>query len=140
MKRKTVAEERPDLVSQWDAENTYPPDKVLCGSHLKVLWNCPKGHTWSAEVKNRVLLGSGCPYCKHRAVLRGYNDLLTTNPELMTTWSNKNIVKPYEVLPSSNREVIWECSKGHEWKARIADRTRGHGCPYCSGNKDIKNK
>ena len=135
MKRKTVAEERPDLVSQWDAENKYPPDRVSCGSHLRVRWICPKGHSWLAVVKNRVLLGSGCPYCQHRAVLRGYNDLLTANPELMDTWSKKNTVKPYEVLPSSNREVIWKCDKGHEWKARIADRTRGHGCPYCSGNK-----
>jgi len=57
MKRKTVAEERPNLVSQWDTENKYPPDQVLCGSHLKVRWICSKGHTWSAEVKNRVLLG-----------------------------------------------------------------------------------
>lgn len=86
-------------------------------------------------VKNRTLVGSSCPICEHRAVLKGYNDLLTVNSALAGSWSEKNRLKPYEVSPSSNKVVIWKCENGHEWSARIADRTRGHGCPYCSGQR-----
>lgn len=135
MKRRSLSEERPDLLAQWSSENTLSPNKVSCGSHKKVLWVCPKGHKWEAIVKNRTLVGSGCPICEHRAVLKGYNDLLTVNSLVAESWSEKNKIKPDEVSTSSNKVVIWECKKHHEWSARIADRTRGHGCPYCSGQR-----
>lgn len=135
MRRKSVAEECPDLVPQWGTNNTCSPDKVSCGSHQKVWWVCDKGHKWQAVVKNRALLGSGCPYCEHRAVLEGYNDLQTVNPELAATWSPKNTLKPSDVSPASNAEVLWNCENGHEWRSRVADRSKGHGCPYCAGHK-----
>ena len=31
--------------------------------------------------------------------------------------------------------VWWKCERGHEWQAKIADRSRGDGCPYCSGKR-----
>ena len=135
MRRGSVAEEHPELVCQWHRSNKLLPDKVSCGSHLKVCWVCDQGHTWEAVVKNRVLKGSGCPYCEHRAVLKGYNDLKTTFPKIAKTWSPKNKLKPSEVSSRSNAEVLWRCKNGHEWKARVADRTDGHGCPYCAGQR-----
>ena len=135
MKRGSLAEERPDLLFQWDRGNTSSPYKVSAGSHKKVWWICKKGHRWEAIVKNRALIGSGCPYCEHRAVLKGYNDLQTVCPDVAKSWSPKNSKKPTEVSPSSNMEVLWICDKGHEWSARVADRTEGHGCPYCAGHR-----
>ena len=135
MKRGSLAEERPELIAQWSTSNMLSPSDVSCGSHKKVWWVCDKGHTWEATVKNRALIGSGCPYCEHRAVLKGYNDLATVNPSLAKSWSKKNKLKPSEVSPSSNTEVLWICKKGHEWSARVADRNEGHGCPYCAGHK-----
>ena len=88
-----------------------------------------------ATIKNRALLGSGCPYCEHRAVLKGYNDLQTLFPDVAKTWSPKNKLNPSEVSVRSNAEVLWLCENGHEWKARVADRTDGHGCPYCAGQR-----
>ena len=107
MRRKSVAEERPDLIPQWSPKNTQSPDKVSCGSHQKVWWICAKGHEWEATVKNRALLDSGCPYCEHRAVLEGYNDLATINPELTKSWSPKNSKKASEYASYSNAEVWW---------------------------------
>jgi DNA-directed RNA polymerase subunit RPC12/RpoP len=130
-----LAEERPDLLAQWSEINSLSPYEVSCGSHIKVRWVCKKGHEWDAIVKNRVLLGSGCPYCNLRAVLKGYNDVLTVNSTLAESCSEKNRLKPYELSPNSNKVVIWKCKNNHEWSARIADRTRGHGCPYCSGQR-----
>ena len=64
MRHKSVSEERPELVAQWARSNKLSPDKVSGGSHMKVRWVCEKGHKWDAVVKNRVILGSGCPYCE----------------------------------------------------------------------------
>ena len=135
MRRGSLAEERPDLLSQWDINNEISPEEVSCGSHKKVWWICSKGHKWEATVKNRALIGSKCPFCEHRAVLKGYNDLQTLFPQVAKTWSPKNKLNPSEVSSHSNTEVLWKCKKGHEWKARIADRTEGHGCPYCAGQR-----
>ena len=135
MRRLSVAEERPELIVQWSTSNTLSPSDVSCGSHKKVWWICDKGHEWEAVVKNRALLGSGCPYCEHRAVLNGFNDLSAVYPELAKSWSEKNKIKPSEVSAFSNTEVLWICENGHEWKARVADRAEGHGCPYCAGHK-----
>ncbi len=140
MRRRSLLEERPDLLTQWSSENTLSPSKVTCGSHKKALWVCPKGHSWEAAIKNRTLIGSGCPVCNHRSVLKGYNDLLTVNSVLARSWSDKNSLKPDEVSPCSNKIVIWKCGHGHEWSARVADRTRGHGCPYCAGQRIWKGK
>ena len=138
MRHKSVAEELPELRAQWARSNKLSPDQVSCGSHLKVWWICSEGHSWQATVKNRALLGSGCPYCEHRAVLKGYNDLKTLFPKIAKTWSPKNKLKPSDVSSRSNTEVLWQCKNGHEWKARVADRTEGHGCPYCSGRRILK--
>jgi DNA-directed RNA polymerase subunit RPC12/RpoP len=135
MKRKSLAEEKPELLAQWAKRNELNPADISCGSHKKVWWRCDKGHVWQATVKNRALKGSGCPYCEHRAILKGYNDLQTVNPELASTWSPKNSLKPSDVPPSSNTVVLWNCENGHEWSARVADRTEGHGCPYCAGHR-----
>ena len=42
------------------------------------------------------------------------------------------------VKPQSNCKVWWSCLNcpdrhPHIWEARVADRTNGTGCPYCSG-------
>ena len=135
MRKRSLAEVKPELVAQWARINEFSPSDVSYGSNKKVWWVCEKGHTWQASVKNRVLAGSGCPYCEHRTVLKGYNDLQTLFPEVAKTWSPKNESPPSEVSPSSNRAVLWLCEDGHEWKARVADRTEGHGCPYCAGQR-----
>ena len=84
MKRKSVAEEKPELVAQWARSNPISPDKVSCGSHLKVRWVCAKGHEWEAMINSRKR--NGCPYCSGKAVLKGYNDLATTHPDLANEW------------------------------------------------------
>ena len=135
MRRKSVAEEYPELVPQWGTINDLSPDKVSSGSHKKVWWVCEKGHTWEAVIKNRTHKGSGCPYCEHRAVLTGFNDLQTLFPDVAATWSPNNQLKPSEVSSMSSFEALWVCGNGHEWRSRVADRAKGHGCPYCAGQR-----
>ncbi len=59
-------------------------------------------------------------------------------PELIPEWDfEKNgKLNPASISAKSEFKVHWHCSKcGNRWFATIADRTAGHGCPYCSGLK-----
>lgn len=63
--------------------------------------------------------------------------LAEIRPDLAREWytSKNGDLKFSEMTFSSGRKVWWICDKGHEWEARIADRTNNHGCPYCAGRK-----
>ena len=124
----------PEIAKEWSPKNAdLTPDMVTVGSHKKVWWKGKCGHEWQAVVKNRVS-GAGCPYCSGNAVLVGETDLRTLRPEIAAEWSDKNDRMPEDFAINSNQSVLWTCRVcGNEWKARIADRTDGSGCPYCSG-------
>jgi hypothetical protein len=127
----------PDLSKEWNYAKNYnlTPKDVAPGSHKKAWWICGKGHEWIARIKARNA-GQGCPYCAGKAVCDD-NCLLTINPDLAAEWNyyrNGNLI-PEDVTANSGRKAWWICTKGHEWRTRIADRNRGRGCPYCAGMK-----
>ena len=39
---------------------------------------------------------------------------------------------PFDVRLRGNASVWWRCRFGHEWKAKVAPRAVGVGCPQCS--------
>jgi rubrerythrin len=133
----TFAEAHPELVPEWAPSNGGDtPYNTSFGSNKKITWIGSCGHEWNAIVKNRSN-GSGCPYCAGNRVLEGFNDLATNHPEISSEWSERNHpLYPNGVTSMSDKRAWWICGTcGHEWKSRIADRTVGHGCPVCSGEK-----
>lgn len=111
-------------------------DKITSGSSKKIWWICDKGHEWQASIKHRVN-GSNCPYCSNHILLKGYNDLATTNSELAKEWNyekNKKLT-PNDVKEGAHTIVWWKCKKGHEYRAAINQRAYGSNCPYCSNRK-----
>ena len=134
--KKMLAAVRPELTSEWSERNLpLTPDSVTHGSNKIVWWNGKCGHEWRASIKNRVISGSGCPYCSHNAILEGYNDLASQKPELAAEWSAKNApLLPTQVTVFANRKAWWRCREcGNEWKTLISTRSDGSKCPYCSG-------
>ncbi|MFA7101084.1 MAG: zinc-ribbon domain-containing protein, partial [Bacilli bacterium] len=115
------------------------PTMVSANSGKKVWWKCEKGHEWQASIYSRTS-GVGCPICAGKQVLKGYNDLATINPKLASEWNNiKNgSLKPTMFSANSHKKVWWKCTKEHEWQASIANRTKGNGCPICSGRQALK--
>lgn len=129
----SLKEAYPSLVEEWSDRNDIAPCDVTPGSNRKVWWRGSCGHEWEAIVKNRVH-GSGCPYCSGNKILAGVNDLGSLFPDIAAQWSDRNEPeRPDQYTASSNQIVWWKASCGHEWRARIADRTEGTGCPYCAG-------
>ena len=129
------------MVVEWDYEkNTILPTSIRAGSNKKVWWKCEKGHEWQAVISSRNS-GVGCPYCAGRKVLKGFNDIATTNPDILNEWDyDKNAISPFEVSFGSEKIVWWKCEHGHEWQAMVGDRVRGRGCPICSHRQILHGK
>lgn len=130
----------PAIAETWDYEKngSLTPDMVLAGMGKKVWWRCEKDHSWEAPIRRRSKELSGCPYCRGRRVLAGFNDLTTTHPELAAQWDHEKNgnVTPETVSYGVSKKVWWRCEKGHSWKASVSTRSLlDHGCPYCSGAK-----
>lgn len=134
-----LATKAPELISQWDKvkNGAVSPQDVPAGSHLKVWWVDPLGHSWEASVNSRTH-GSGCPFCSNRKALPGFNDLKSKNPKLAGEWDDEKngLLKPENVTPASGRKVWWRCRFGHSWIATVSNRAKGHGCPICE-NKQV---
>ena len=106
----------------------WDPSTVLSQSNKSMRWECSSGHTWDARIQSRFL-GRGCPYCSGNKVLKGFNDLRTTHPQLAKELTDGD---PQTITKGSGRKFSWRCDVGHSWKATAHDRTSGYGCPSCS--------
>jgi len=124
----------PELVCEWSEKN-YPlmPDEIMPHSRIKAIWKCSKGHEWLTAPGNRAR-GNGCPVCAKEPVIKGVNDIATTHPSLVSEWSDKNLLSPYDVKASYHKQIIWKCSScGKEYLARPRTKIeKKSGCPYCS--------
>lgn len=135
-KSKSLGTIRPDLLKEWDySKNKDEPFSVSPYSHKKVYWSCLKGHSFKAIVKDRHEKNVGCPYCSNRKVLKGFNDIWTTNPELAKLLNNPE--DGYKYMQFSKHRVDWKCpnSDCNEIIAnkKISDvNLYGLSCPKCS--------
>ena len=143
MAEKKYIIDNAELMAEWNwAKNNalgFDPQILTQGSHTRVWWICKKGHSYEAQIKNRVS-GSSCPFCSNRKVQSGYNDLATTNPIIASEWNyekNKGLL-PTMVPAGSQKKVWWKCFLGHEWDATVVNRINGTGCPYCSNHKVLE--
>jgi hypothetical protein len=130
-----MATTHPALAAQWHPTKNcdLTTADVLAGSSTKFWWICSEGHEWQAAGNSRTS-GKGCPICVGQKLLRGYNDMATTHPELAAEWhpTKNGILKPCDVFAGSGKKFWWMCDQGHEWQAIGSSRTWGTGCPICA--------
>ena len=133
----------PELAKEWHPvkNGKLNPFEVSKGSKKKVWWKCNKAddHEWLASIGPRVN-GTGCPICSGKITVKS-NSLFSLKTELANQWHptlNKNL-NPNDVSVFSNKWVWWKCEKGddHVWEARVSSRSKGNGCPICSGDKIV---
>lgn len=134
----TIAENA-SLLQEWDYEKNDAlglfPEKLGASSNKTVWWLCRKGHSFDMRITQRTR-GQCCPYCSNTRVLPGFNDLATTNPELLSQWDyEKNTIPPNSVSHGSDEKVWWKCNNGHCYQQALNKKTsRNSGCPVCSGH------
>lgn len=125
----------PSLSGQWHPtkNGNLTPYDVTPYSSGKAWWICVNGHEWEAVIRHRAL-GVGCPYCSGLKATKE-NCLAVLNPLLAEQWhpTRNGSLTPRNVTGASGKVVWWICVNRHEWKARIASRAGGDGCPYCYG-------
>lgn len=134
----SLADTRPELLDDWDYElnGELTPDLVTASTNRKVWWRCRKcNQPWKASVSHRNI-GRGYPVCAGQTLVAGVNDLATVNPRLAAEWDyDNNDLTPKQVSARNNIKAAWVCSVcGHHWKAYIATRNGGTGCPQCQKN------
>lgn len=134
----TLEKTNPELLEEWDYEkNIVLPSELTRGSDAKVWWRCGAGHSYDASISNRIL-GRKCPYCSNRKILIGYNDLATTDSDLLEYWDyEKNVILPTQISRNSGKKVWWKCSKGHSRQVSVYSYKPG-SCPICSGTQKVR--
>ncbi len=134
---------RPDVAAEWHPTKNAPvtPADVNPGSKQKRWWICLScGHEWHAQLAHRAIRGDGCPGCRYaklsttKATPKPGESLAEKDPELASQW-HPTLNAPltaYDVRPRGRASAWWLCPLGHVWKAKIAPRAVGVGCPECS--------
>ena len=127
-----MATTHPDLAKDFIGD----PTKVFAGTGELLEWkcrNCP--HKWKATGNSRVTKNNGCGVCANLIVLKGWNDMATTNPELAKECLNDAT----KFVAKTNKELWWKCQVcPHKWKAQGWTRFSGCGCGVCAGTIVLK--
>ena len=98
----------PKFLEEWDFDkNEISPSSVTVTSDELIWWKCPKGHSYQTRIKYRHFNNVSCPYCSDRKVLRGYNDLNTTRPDL--TQYLYNVEDGYKIIEHSDKIIKTKC-------------------------------
>jgi hypothetical protein len=121
----------PDIGKQAEG---WDPTTVTAGSNKKRKWKCEDGHVWESTPNLRTGQNQGCSVCANMQLLKGYNDLATTFPEVAAEADGWD---PTELIAGSNKRLAWKCSLGHRFFAKLNNRTSSMSkCPVCS-NKQL---
>ena len=144
IKQKSLEVLYPEIAKEWNyAKNKgLLPSQFYATSSRKVWWICKNNHEYECTISHRTIDNNSCPYCSNQKILKGYNDLATTNPDLLQEWNynknNKLGIYPDCVFSGSHKKVWWICNNKHEWEASISNKSKGRGCPICSNKIIIK--
>lgn len=126
----------------WDDELNLgiDPWMIAKSSHKTIYLKCENGfeHFYPTTPHNFIIGSHKCQVCSGQAVFKGFNDLFTTNPELMHIWDfDKNTnINPDMVSHGSSKRVWWKCDVcGHSWKTSVSNIAQGKRCPVCAVKK-----
>lgn len=121
-------------------EHNYLTDKNINIDNVrtgkKYSFTCDLGHTFESHVSNVFQSGKfGCPICSGRRVLKGFNDLWTTHPEIAVRL--KNSEDGYKYNAGSNVKLEWVCPDCGDEKIISPNKMTINKCPCNVCNKDI---
>ena len=101
-------------------------------SSTPLLWECAHGHTWKAKYAIMKYNNCWCPHCTGRArhTLNHCHEEAARNGGNCLSTEYRN----------SNTKILWECDKGHQWKATYNSvRNQKSWCPVCSPSRIAEN-
>jgi hypothetical protein len=100
-------------------------------SVTKLKWICAKGHIWKSAPCN-IINNCWCPTCGYELATEKQKDSIEKYRKIARQRGGKLLSKAYL---NNRTPMLWECKKGHRWKARGANVLHMKAwCPYCYGN------
>lgn len=117
------------LMKYWDYErNDVDPKQVSVSERTpKRYWKCTNcGYAWMSSVEARRQSEGKCPCCDSgKAILTGYNDVLTLVPDINEVFSQ--VMNPDIDLSKlgigSKKRVVWSCREcGRSWETELHSR------------------
>ena len=110
--------------------NAITPIETRCKIHNYIWFPLP----------DCLLSNHGCPICGHTITVTGINDIMTTNPELVEYFVNKEDVN--RVCAGSNVEIWFKCPNcGYKRKMKVNDFVKkGFRCHQCGSGESYPNK
>ena len=128
-KTQSLVQVNPVYLHMYDVDmNHLPPSEVAIKSKIDIWWKCEKSHSFQKK-PTYMADNHDCPTC---------NLLPIKFPEVAAQWNYKqnHPLAPKDYHSGSSAKVWWKCSKGHEWKTTISQRTlEKTGCPHCYNEK-----
>lgn len=101
------------------------------------------GCVWNTAPEAIFSNNSGCPICHGgtNLVIKGINDMWTTNPELAKMLADPN--DGYIYSEGMSKKVLWkcvDCGKILPKRSISKVKDRGYFCPVCSSAKSLPNR
>lgn len=133
--KNTIACLYPEVANMFSHKSPVSPEEITRGTTLKVVLTLSCGHDREILLA-RYLDKSGNfnePDCKECATVAPVeSSLLRLCPELEQEYSHHNERSFSSLTYNSAYKAIWECNKGHVWKACVYQRVNGKTrCPEC---------
>jgi hypothetical protein len=126
-----IATTHPEIAKEafgWD------PTNIVAGSQRTLEWKCSIGHVFSMKPTSRTAQNQGCPFCGKQRLLKGFNDLATTNPDIAKEADDWD---PTELISSGTKKMNWRCANGHKYSKTISSRKSGSGCAVCANKETL---
>jgi hypothetical protein len=121
----------PELLGELlDSDGT---DFVAGSTSRACEWKCSHGHVYKAKPHKRTARGQGCPFCSGRQVFKGFNDLVTTHPNIAKEAFDFD---PSSLSAGSHQKVKWKCPEGHIYQSELRQRINKQSkCSVCYGRQ-----
>lgn len=134
-----VASQFPHLVEAFILErnSSVKLDEIGKSYSKKLWWKALCGHEIESLISN-CIPKIPCAYCAGKKVMVGFNDIATTNPEIINQWHPvKNLpITPQSITRGSKDKIWWICENGHEDLILPSNKVAiGNRCSFCDGTK-----
>lgn len=98
-------------------------------SATNLLWECSENHQWKATPSS-IKKSTWCPICKNKRISESKKKHSIEEMRLIAiTRGGKCLSNNYI---NTDSKLLWECAKGHQWKAIPDHVRRGSWCPICA--------
>lgn len=143
LKERSFAKQHPELMDEYDPDNTIDPYNVFPNDKNPVGWICRDcAYHWDATFALRHAGGGKCPLCNRTILIPEKNSFAAVYPDYVKYWADSNERKADEIFSDSAEYHFWHCFVcDMDYRALITNIVSSdNSCPYCDGRRAVPGK